>query len=340
MSPSQIVADLGEHALIARLRARAGAPPPHVTLGIGDDAATIAPARGEDVVLTTDSLVEDVHFRRGRTPAAAIGYKALAVNLSDLAAMGAMPRASLLSLALPRDLPIADFDALVDGFCGLAAESGAPLAGGNITRSPGPLVVDVTAVGSVRPRRVLTRASGRPGDELYLTNHVGAAATGLAIVERGLDRDGLDKLDGALAACVARFERPEPRLRCGVLAARSRCVRTAIDLSDGLADAVRQLADASGTGAVIEAARVPVHPGAIVWSTQEGRDPIGDALSGGEDYELLFAVSPRRRRGFLAAARRWTGTAVTRVGLLEAASGVWLERDGRREPLGAGFVHF
>jgi thiamine-monophosphate kinase len=187
---------------------------------------------------------------------------------------------------------------------------------------------------------VLTRASGRPGDELYLTNHVGAAATGLAIVERGLDRDGLDKLDGALAACVARFERPEPRLRCGVLAARSRCVRTAIDLSDGLADAVRQLADASGTGAVIEAARVPVHPGAIVWSTQEGRDPIGDALSGGEDYELLFAVSPRRRRGFLAAARRWTGTAVTRVGSLEAASGVWLERNGRREPLGAGFVHF
>ena len=337
MSPSQIVADLGEHALIARLRARAGAPPPHVTLGIGDDAATIAPARGEDVVLTTDSLVEDVHFRRGRTPAAAIGYKALAVNLSDLAAMGAMPRASLLSLALPRDLPIADFDALVDGFCALATEAGAPLAGGNITRSPGPLVVDVTAVGSVRPRRVLTRSAGRPGDELYVTNHLGAAATGFAIVERGLDRHGLDE---AFAACVARFERPEPRVRCGVLAARSRSVRTAIDVSDGLADAVRQLADASGTGAVIEAAQIPVHPGAIAWSLQEGRDPIGDALAGGEDYELLFAVSPRRRRGFLTGARRWTGVAVTRVGSLEAASGVWLERDGRREPLGAGFVHF
>ncbi|HEY6358425.1 MAG TPA: AIR synthase related protein, partial [Vicinamibacterales bacterium] len=139
MSPSQSVADLGEHALIARLQARVAPPPSWVSLGTGDDAAVVAPARGEQLVLTTDSLVEDVHFRRALTPLDAVGYKTLAVNLSDLAAMGAASRAALLSLALPDTLLVSEFDAIVDGFLTLAAASGTALVGGNITRSPGPL---------------------------------------------------------------------------------------------------------------------------------------------------------------------------------------------------------
>jgi thiamine-monophosphate kinase len=337
MSPSQSIADLGEHALIARLRARVPAAPSWVTIGIGDDAAAIAPDHGEQVVLTTDSLVEGVHFDRAWTPMEAVGHKALAVNLSDLAAMGAAPRGVLLGLSLPASLAVADFDACVDGFLALAARTRTPLIGGNITRSPGPITIDVTAVGSARARRLVTRAGGRPGDALYVTGQVGAAAAGLSVLRAGLPRAGLD---ADLADCVARYERPEPRLKAGLLASRSRAVNAGIDLSDGLADGVRQLAEASRAGVVIEADAVPVHPGACAWAARDGHDPITAALAGGEDYELLFAVPRRRTRAFLAAAGRWGGLAVTRIGQLTKERGTWMERGGRREPLPAAFVHF
>jgi len=337
MSPSQSVADLGEHALIARLRARVPTAPSWVTLGIGDDAAAIAPQPGEQIVLTTDSLIEGVHFDRTITPMDAVGHKALAVNLSDLAAMGAEPRGVLLALSLPASLAMTDFDALAGGFLALAARMKTPLIGGNITRSPGLIAIDVTAVGSARARRLVTRAGGRSGDALYVTGSIGAAAAGLGVLRAALPRAALD---ADLADCVARHERPEPRLRAGLIASRSRGVSAGIDLSDGLADAVRQLADASRTGAVIDADAVPVHPGARAWAARDGRDPIAAALSGGEDYELLFAVPRRRTRAFLAAAGRWGGLAVTRIGLLTKEPGVWMDRAGRREPLPAGFVHF
>jgi len=337
MSPSQSVADLGEHGLIARLRKRVPPPPPSVALGIGDDAAVVAPERGEQMVLTTDSLVEDVHFRRALTPLDAVGYKALAVNLSDLAAMGAASRAALLNLALPETLLVSEFDALIDGFLTLAEATRTPLVGGNITRSPGPLVVDVTAIGSVRARRVVTRSGGRAGDDLYVTGFVGAAAAGLAVLQSGTARRDLD---ADVAACVDRYERPEPRLRAGVIAARSRSVSAGIDLSDGLADGARQIAAASRVGAIVEAADLPVHRGARAWAVRESVDPLAWALSGGEDYELLFAVPKRRRRSFLAASKRWADLQVTRIGHLTKEPGVWLRRDDRLEPLGAGFVHF
>ncbi len=140
-------------------------------VGPGDDAAVIEPERGALEVLTTDAQVEGVHFDLRFVPPDAIGHRALAVNLSDLAAMGASPRVALLSLMLPDALEVATIDGLLDGLLGLAARQRIALVGGNITRSPGPLIVDVTVTGSVRPRRVLTRAGASPGDELYVTGH-------------------------------------------------------------------------------------------------------------------------------------------------------------------------
>lgn len=337
MSPSQSVLDLGEHALIARLRARVAPTPPWVLVGIGDDAAVLAPERGEHVVLTTDSLVEGIHFDRAQSSIETVGHKALAVSLSDLAAMGATSRGALLSLALPPTLLVSDFDALLEGFLAVARTFRTPLVGGNLTRSPGPLVIDVTVIGSARPRRLLVRSGGRPGDELYVSGLVGAAATGLAVLQSGIARASLS---ADLAAAVDRYERPDPRLGLGVRVARSRSSHAGIDLSDGLADAVRQIATASGLGAIVEGRDVPVHPAARAWAAHVSTDPMRLAVSGGEDYELLFAVPLRRRVSFLAAVGSRSPLRVTRVGRLTQAAGLWLETNGRREPLGPGFVHF
>ena len=184
------MSEIGEHALIARITGRL-AMPPWVVVGPGDDAAVIEPERGTLDVLTTDAHVDGVHFDRRFVPPDAIGHRALAVNLSDLAAMGAQPRAALLSLVLPGDLETAVVDGMLDGLIALAARHRVALVGGNITRSPGPLMLDVTAIGSVRPRRVLTRAGARPGDEVYVTGTIGGAVVGLRNLQAcGPDQGG------------------------------------------------------------------------------------------------------------------------------------------------------
>jgi len=333
----QTVADVGEHALIARIHRRAGPGPSWTVVGIGDDAAVIEPERGTLDVVTTDCLVEDVHFRRAWTDARSIGVKAVAICLSDLAAMGARPRAVFLSLVLPASMALADFDSLIDGVVHEAATAKASLTGGNIAQSSGPLVVDVTAIGAVGRRDVLTRSGGRPGDELFVTGTLGAAAAGLAMLEAGIDRAGLST---EAQDCLARFERPLSRVRTGVVVAHSRAANACMDLSDGLADAVTQVARASGTGALVEFEALPVHPGATAWASQAGRDVAGLAVAGGEDYELLFAVPARRRRSFAAALRRCPGVAATRIGTLTKEAGCWLDRARKRTELGTGFEHF
>lgn len=335
---SLTVADVGERALIARLGARVGAPPDWVPVGVGDDAAVVEPARGALDVVTSDALIEGVHFRLAWTSPRDVGRKVLTVSLSDLAAMGATPRASLLDLALPADLPLAVFDGIIDGFVELADQVRVPLIGGNLTRTPGPLALDCTALGAVRRRRVLTRAGARPGDRLWVTGSLGAAAAGLALLSAGLERSALSAPE---LECVLRYERPDARLRCGGIVGRSRAATACMDLSDGLADAAHQIAEASGASLVVEARAVPVHPGAEAWAERTGADPLSLGLSGGEDYELLFAVSPRQSRRFRAAVRHCPGLPVTQVGRVTGdGGGAWLDRDGQLEPLPAGFAHF
>lgn len=346
---SDRVSDTGERALIERIRRRVPPAPPGLLVSIGDDAAVAAPDRGALQVLTTDALVEGIHFDRRFSTPAEIGYKALAVNVSDVAAMGGAPRFALLSLMLPLQTTIGEVDGLLDGLLELAAETRVALVGGNITRSPGPLVVDVTVVGSVKPRKILTRGGGRPGDALYVTGLIGAAAAGLAWLRR--EAGGPDEgrrtdpilprpNDPALAECVARHCRPEPRARIGALLGRTRTASACMDLSDGLADAVMQVSCASETGAAIDAASLPLHPAARAWFTTNGEDAVTAAVAGGDDYELLFAV-PRRARGRLRGVlREARGVPITRIGELTEDRTIGLMRDGRLEPLPPGFVHF
>lgn len=307
-------------------------------VGIGDDAAVVEPARGALDVVTTDSLVEGVHFDRSFVSAADVGHRALAVNLSDLAAMGAAPRAAVLALVLPAALPAADLDAVVEGLLALADSHRVALVGGNVTRTDGPLVLSLTALGAVRRRRVLTRGGGRPGDELWVTGRVGAAAAGLAALRRGTPTEAA--ADPDLDDCIRRYRRPEPRVRVGALLGRNRVARAAIDLSDGLGDGLRRLAAASGTGAVVDAGAVPVHPGARRWFAADGRDPVEAALAAGDDYELLIAVPRQRRRGLRALARLFGGVSVARIGELTKTPDVVLRTPAGDRPVAPGYEHF
>jgi len=329
------VSDFTERELIARIAGRLPPAPAWMPVGIGDDAAVVEPERNRLEVLSVDALVEGIHFDRAFTPPDAIGHRALAVNLSDLAAMGAAPRLCLLSLALPASFPIADFDAMIGGLAALALRHKVHVAGGNLTRSPGPLVVDITVSGTAKRRQILTRRGARPGDELYVTGSIGAAAAGLGM----LKQDGLKACtDGN--SCAARYLYPEPRLRVGLLVARNKVAAAGMDLSDGLADSVQQIAEASGVGASIDADALPVEPAAREWFTRQGVDVTTAAMTGGDDYELLLAVPPKRGRR-LNEARRHGGVALTRIGVCTKDTALVLHcGDAGQRPIPQGYRHF
>jgi thiamine-monophosphate kinase len=330
LSLPDTVSSLGERALIDRITARL-ATPPWVVIGPGDDAAVIEPERGALDVLTTDALVEGVHFDRRFVPPDAIGHRALAVNVSDLAAMGAKPRAALLSLALPDTLDVAVVDGIVDGLLALAGSYRIAIVGGNITRSPGPLMIDVTAIGSVKPRRVLTRSGARPGDEVYVTGTIGDAFVGL----RSLQQDEI-----GCAICQQRYLRPEPRVRVGLLLGRNRAASACMDLSDGLADGVRQVADASRVGMTIDASALPISDAARHWHERHGSDPIAAAFSGGDDYELLFTVRPSARGRLRAVRQNSRGVPMTRIGVVTREPRIVLRTPQGERELPEGFEHF
>ncbi|MEO2196303.1 MAG: thiamine-phosphate kinase [bacterium] len=323
---------------MARIRARVPAAPDWVTVGIGDDAAVVEPQRGTLDVLTTDTLVEGVHFDQAFVSPADLGHKTLAVNLSDLAAMGAAPRVALLSLVLPDAMTANALDALVEGMLALAEQHGVALVGGNITRSTGPLVLGVTAVGSVRRRRVLTRSGGRAGDELWVSGALGAGAAGLACLQR--DPPAAPASDTELTDCVEWYRRPAPRVRIGMLLGRNRTARAAVDLSDGLGDGLRQLTAASGVGATVDGSTIPIAPGAHRWFEHNGVDPLEAALAGGDDYELLVAVPRTHRRRFAAIRKLTRGVPFTRIGELTKAPELVLRTTSGNRPIPVGYEHF
>ncbi len=323
--------DLGERALIQRITSRLAAPD-WVLVGPGDDAAVVEPQRGTLDVLTTDVQVEGVHFDRRFMPPDAIGHRALAVNLSDLAAMGARPRVALLSLVLPGDLDVSVVDGLMDGMLRVAEAHRIAIVGGNISRSPGPMMIDVTAIGSIGRRRVLTRGGARPGDIVCVTGTIGDGAAGLESL-----RDGADL---PLGPAERRFLYPEARVRAGMLLASGRAATACMDLSDGLADGVRQISEASGVGMAIDAERLPVTEDVRRWHQTRGRKPLDAAVTGGDDYELIFTVRPSHQ-GRLRAVQRLLGALpLTRIGMVTKERAIVVTyADGVRE-LPRGFEHF
>ena len=325
------VSDLGEHELIARVTARL-AMPAWVVVGPGDDGAVIEPERGALDVLTTDAQVEGVHFDHRFMPPDAIGHRALAVNLSDLAAMGAAPRAVLLSLVLPDALDAAVVDGMLDGLLALASAHNAVVVGGNISRTPGPMMVDVTAVGSVRPRRLLTRAGARPGDGVYVTGTIGDASVGLQSLQTARGP--------APRACQERYLRPQPRVRAGMLLGRNRAASACMDTSDGLADAVRKVAEASQVGIALDASALSIGDEVRRWHEEQGRNVIDTAIGGGDDYELLFTVRPAHSGRLRDVRQRLGGLPVTQIGVVTKQRRLSIRTEAGERPLPEGFDHF
>ena len=309
-----------------------------VVLGIGDDCALLQPASGQQLAISTDMLVEGRHFLPSVDPAA-LGHKALAVNLSDLAAMGARPLAFTLALALPpeRARDEAWLAALAGGLFALADAHGCPLVGGDTTA--GPLNLCLTVFGEVPAGQALRRDGARPGDELWVSGSLGDARLAL-----GALRGEWPLPPGVLAAARQRLECPTPRVALGLVLRG--IASSAIDVSDGLAGDLGHILKASGTGAVIDteiASNMIAACARHAWPEgqfdSETRRRL--ALTGGDDYELAFTAPPAHHQAVLAAARA-AQTPVTRIGRIEATPGLWLAgADGQRSPLAArAFDHF
>ena len=333
------VADLSERELIARIHSKLPPAPPWLLVGIGDDAAVVEPERNRVDVLTVDALVDGVHFDRAFVPPDAIGHRALAVNLSDVAAMGATPRLALLSMALPASLPLADFDGIISGFLSLACANRVHVAGGNLTRTPGPLTIDVTVTGTVKRRQALTRAGARPGDDLYVSGSLGAAAAGLAVASRQSPVASHQSPVVSRALLIESYLKPTPRVRLGMLLARNRAASACVDLSDGLADGAHRIAEASGVGVAVDGDALPIDAPVRAAFESLGEDAVIAAMTGGDDYELLFTVRPRTRRR-LSAAMRHGGVPLTRIGRCTEKRAVVFTLAGVERPMPAGYGHF
>jgi thiamine-monophosphate kinase len=319
---------MSEFALIDVLRDHlAGIGARRLVLGIGDDAALWRPSEGCDVVACCDTLIEGRHFPAESDPGD-IGWKALAVNLSDLAAMGARPIAALLALSLPA-LPARGWlDAFCDGWKALAAMHEVALAGGDTTRGP-VLALTVTCFGEVPQGTALLRSGARPGDGIYVSGSLGDAAAGLALWPV--------REEAATKPLIKRLARPLPRLALGE-ALRGRAT-SAIDISDGLLADLGHVLAASSVGATIESARLPL---SRVLLAAIGEAQARDlALTGGDDYELCFTV-PAECEDELAVIAAATATPLTRIGRITAAAGVRLI-GSNGEPLSiprSGWDHF
>ncbi len=323
----------GEDRLIAGLTALLP-PTRHTLLAIGDDAAAFTPPAGELVLVTTDVLMEGVHFRLSWGDLPALGWKALAQNLSDIAAMGGTPTHAVISLALPSSWTPDDAGALYHGLAELAAQSGTDIVGGDTIRSSGPLTLNLTVLGRVPPAELLTRSGGHAGDAIYVTGTLGAAAAGLRVLDAGRS------IPDALRPAIQAQLRPQPRLAAARALATSGRVTAMMDLSDGVATDLHRLCRASGVGAQLDGAAVPIAPvttHACAWLADAACAPLRLALCGGEDFELLF-TAPAETESLLR--ERIAPLPLTRIGTLTAALDVLLRTGDRLDLLPWGFTHF
>lgn len=292
---------------------------------VGDDCAVIPKNAETEIVITSDLLLENIDFGLEWADPEALGHKALAVSLSDIAAMAATPRFALLSIGVPTSLWKSGFiDQLYDGWHSLAARWQVQLIGGDISRSPDKLVIDSIGIGEVDRGRAVLRSGAQPGDAIFVSGTLGGAAAGLRLLRSGVQPSSSDAREIAL---INRQLKPEPRVDLAIQLAELGIVTSMIDISDGLSSDLSHICEASGVGARIDARSLPIDPNI------EGPD-LEDILNGGEDFELLFTVGA-------GDAAVMTGLDVTPIGVVTAVREMEIVVDGEPKPLvPRGFRHF
>lgn len=347
------ISDLGEFGLISRIRKLSRGKTSSTLIGIGDDAAVLALSASHVMLVTTDILLEDVHFDLSYTDYYSLGWKAAAVNLSDIAAMGGSPRFCLTALGIPRRTSAEQVFEFYRGFNSLLHSQTASLVGGDTCSSGHGLFISVTAIGEAKPDVVITRAGARPGDRIFVTGTLGDSAAGLEILQM---RNAPDRDIRGRAACGTRIEkseirnpkseierliekhlRPVPRVSEGRKLARSGCASAMIDISDGLSSDLLHISEQSRVGAELFADRIPLSSALQRMSTILSKMPVRYALEGGEDYELLFTV-PEAKLKKLHSLK----LPVTEIGAVTTGRTVKLvDAGGKKNLLQAkGYDHF
>ena len=330
-STSPAVADLGEFGLISRIAAGVSSHEGVIT-GIGDDAAVTAVSPGMQLLTSTDMLLENVHFRRAWHDPYRLGRKSLAVSISDIAAMGGIPRWALLSFAIPSGLPLAFVDDFMRGFLAMASEHRVALIGGDTCSSRSGLTISVTIMGEQYPAHIVRRSGARADDDIWVTGTLGDAALGLSLIEQGAVVS--DQL-------LARLLDPNPQVSLALALAEAGLVTAMIDISDGVLADYGHISEQSGVGGLIQLGELPLSIDFLRDTAELSDIPRQLALSGGEDYELCFTAGSCNREKIIDCAKK-CGIAVTRIGIVSSSPGVTVVTSNS-EPYVAqadGFNHF
>jgi len=332
------IGDIGEFALIERLQ-RFLQPPSgsQIIKSIGDDCAVLQPAADADLIVTTDSQEEGVHYRLDWSTPEDIGWRCLAINVSDIAAMAGRPLGAVVALSLPADLDVAFVDGLYTGMQALAQDMACPIIGGNMTKTTGRISVTITVLGEVPRGQAVYRSGAQPGDAIWVTGTLGGAKAGLeALLHPEAVRDT------PAAHALACYRRPQPRLPEALFLRQRAALHSLLDLSDGLSGDLRHICEASGVAAQIEAEAVPMHDDTRRIAQALNADPLSYALHGGEDFELCFTALPGSIEAIQADFEQQFNRSLTRVGAIQHGEGVTLAQpDGSMAALPSrGYDHF
>ncbi|MDR2928905.1 MAG: thiamine-phosphate kinase [Cytophagaceae bacterium] len=331
------LSEIGEFGFINRIVEKFKTVPSYFIKGIGDDCAIIPYNDVYDYVITTDMLVEDVHFIRSRISPHDLGHKTLAVNLSDVAAMGAKSAASFLSIAIPPSIDVEYLDSLMNGYFVLSEKYGVPLLGGDTTRSLSVLALNVTVIGIVEKGKARLRSMAYNGDVICVTGFLGDSAGGLKVFQNNIP---LTDAARYLALC---HNRPQPAVEEGMWLAKQTGVNAMMDVSDGIASDLKHILKASGKSAVAELKNIPLSPQLQEVSQLYGFDVTELAVSGGEDYHLLVTIAKEQFAETAAAYRLKFGKELYAIGSITAEDSEpavqWL-KDGKPVEVKGGFNHF
>ncbi len=326
------LSDIGEFGFIERVNRQMILRPEGVLQGIGDDASVFEPRAGSVLLITTDMLVEGVHFMLEATSFRLLGRKSLAVNLSDMAAMGAEPLDAYVSLAVPGKLSLEDLEELYKGLREMASEHGINILGGDTTSSKGPLVINVALTGCAPREQVVLRSGAKPGELIYVTGTLGDAGAGLDLILRG--RTWPEEKSAPLLR--AHLD-PRPQVLEGLFLAQRGYATSMMDLSDGLASDLRRICERSGVGAMLMEEAIPFSEALRQYALEFGLNPLSMALGGGEDYCLLLTVPAPRGRELERAFEEAFGRPIWRVGkTLGEPDLLLLDHKGRTLPLPKG----